>query len=408
MKKQNKRKSQRYKLSFSVKINDRIFKGLDLSSSGASFMVEGKDQPIKKNIKIKGAKIILSNNVSYDIDLMHIRSLRNAENYTIVGSEIIEISQKSEETHTKITRKSESATPTKKSEEEQEDYMPSTLKKEVCFKEIVQNAKGIFSYEKINRKRAKIDEFRRCEEEISDDKYKALIFVNQNEFLSDTVIDYFSKREDARDSTDNMESLKEVDIDDIRNLIASGYIKTMFRNTPFENKIHTYSNALATAGLIIASETNVDPSKIYLASIAQGIGAVFLSRELSCEKYESIILNQIRNPTKWYKKECEDYETTHVYAGASLMKKWNVHNDIFRCMLMKNLDEPFSSELISMEVKKIAAVMYLANHVTRHSYKYKDRTTESNEKLISEAISLIGIREKSIEIAIDALNNASL
>lgn len=383
----------KYTIKFDVINNESKCNGLFLSKKEISFSSNKKyaTSTILSNIEI----YIIKFDIKYSIKELKITSTKRKEknDYQII-SEIKKISVADNEIHEYLTG-------VIVDEDNTTDLNSSTLK------DIILNAKRIFSYKNINKKKVKLKEIRDDINEINNNEEDSLQRINKSKLFKNTLIDYNQENQIAPliEKNHSIKELQNIGIKNISNLIIFGHIKTMYQENEFERRLRDHSKFISIASLLISNEIKgINKTEVYLTSILQNIGAIFLAREFKNKEYESIIIEQINKPYEFYNKELSLFETTHVYAGASLMKKWSINNDIIRSTLMHHLENPFESNMCSENSKKISAIIFLANYCVMNSDKYFDDESENMERIIDKALRFLGIQPDFIDLVIDELD----
>uniref|UniRef100_Q31EP7 Putative signal transduction protein n=1 Tax=Hydrogenovibrio crunogenus (strain DSM 25203 / XCL-2) TaxID=317025 RepID=Q31EP7_HYDCU len=152
-------------------------------------------------------------------------------------------------------------------------------------------------------------------------------------------------------------------LDDILNLFVSTIISNTVAKNELEKSILSHG---AKSGLAAAELSywvyDVSRSQAYMAGLMQNIGAIYLSK-LEPDLYEGMFTASLSNPISAYQNELKHYQTSHVYIGSLLAKKWHLQPEIYKTILFHH-DMDFAVKTVGDQtIKHLTALTILSNYI---------------------------------------------
>ena len=131
----------------------------------------------------------------------------------------------------------------------------------------------------------------------------------------------------------------------------------------------------------------------------QNIGAIYLARKLQQVKYQDLLKEQRFHPWSAYQNELENYDTTHVYVGAVLMKAWDIDPDIIKSTLLHHNALILHSPNSTQRIDRISTLLMLANYAAGAAYG-EDKITQELLEYKHQAMELLKIPDNAVDSAI--------
>ncbi|MDG4812354.1 HDOD domain-containing protein [Hydrogenovibrio sp. 3SP14C1] len=152
-------------------------------------------------------------------------------------------------------------------------------------------------------------------------------------------------------------------LDEIYNLFVSTVISNLLAQNELEKSILSHG---AKAGLAAAELSywvyDVSRSQAYMTGLMQNIGAIYLSK-LEPDLYEEMFNASLSNPISAYQNELNHYQTSHVYIGSILVKKWHIQPEIYKAILFHH-DMDFAIKTVGNQtIKHLTALTILSNYI---------------------------------------------
>lgn len=327
----NKRKYDRYDTSFFVRINGREYTGIDISKEGVSFEIDNNKTSLKPNSLISDAYIIREDDCEYKIKSIEVKFISNKEECFQVGGKILEIEEDFLADHQRLTG----------------EYFEVKPKK--SYKNVVLCAKEIFSYDNIDKD---VLQTRQALRKILKHKNIAKnVIMNNKDFQKEVKL--FLDNVLGKNKYDFKVEFNKLSNEAILNLITLKYIKNLYKSSITEELLLDFNKEVAKNSIQKSKDNGICPSICYLLSFSLNMGKIFLYRRFEKEGYDKIISEHIINPDETYKKEIEEFETTHIYASASIMKKLFFSDDMIKVTLSFFLDSPLDNDILSKKQKII-------------------------------------------------------
>lgn len=152
-------------------------------------------------------------------------------------------------------------------------------------------------------------------------------------------------------------------LDEIYNLFVSTVISNLLAQNALEKSILSHG---AKAGLAAAELSywvyDVSRSQAYMTGLMQNIGAIYLSK-LEPDLYEEMFFASLSNPISAYQNELNHYQTSHVYIGSILVKKWHIQPEVYKAILFHH-DMDFAIKTVGNQtIKHLTALTILSNYI---------------------------------------------
>ncbi|RUM91239.1 MAG: signal transduction protein [Thiomicrospira sp.] len=152
-------------------------------------------------------------------------------------------------------------------------------------------------------------------------------------------------------------------LDEIYNLFVSTVISNLLAQNELEKSILSHG---AKAGLAAAELSywvyDVSRSQAYMTGLMQNIGAIYLSK-LEPDLYKEMFVASLSNPISAYQNELNHYQTSHVYIGSILVKKWHIQPEIYKAILFHH-DMDFAIKTVGNQtIKHLTALTILSNYI---------------------------------------------
>lgn len=152
-------------------------------------------------------------------------------------------------------------------------------------------------------------------------------------------------------------------LDEIYNLFVSSCLTRIVAQNSAEKAI---MNLSAQAGIAAAEMAfwvyDVSRSEAYMAGLMQDIGAIYMAR-LYDEEYHQLFAKYAAAPLSTLPKEESIYQTSHVYVGTYLAKKWQFDPDIYKAIMLHHDAEFIAKTAQEPKVRHLVGLMMVANFI---------------------------------------------
>lgn len=152
-------------------------------------------------------------------------------------------------------------------------------------------------------------------------------------------------------------------LDEIYNLFVSGCLTRIVAQNSTEKAI---MNLSAQAGIAAAEMAfwvyDVSRSEAYMAGLMQNIGAIYMAR-LYDEEYRELFAKYAAAPLSTLPKEESFYQTSHVYVGTYIAKKWHFDPDIYKAIMLHHDPEFIAKTAQEPKVRHLVGLMMVANFI---------------------------------------------
>lgn len=385
---------KRYQRKFSVNLRGQDYEGYDISSGGLSFSSLHSSTKLRLGQRFPNVIVTQDNDQHYEIAAVEICSVRDANGYGFYGARIVHLTEHAKFYHGQLTLGQKLA--------DAVDFAPEAPNPRTM-KERITSAKAIFSDDDTP---SLPDHIHTMHAELGH-KYAntaniAFLVNQQPEMLAEFIKTVKQTLPaDKQQSIHNATSaIQAVGLDNVYNFLLSSCLSRCIAEDEFEIDLLQHALRVGIAASEIALWVfDIDQSEAYLAGILQNIGAVYLARKLQQVKYQTILMDQRFHPWSAYQHELENYDTTHVYVGAVIMKNWGVDENIIKATLLHHNDLILNNPSSTPIIDTISATLMLANYAVGAAYG-KDKITEELLEYKNQAITFLKLPENVVESAI--------
>ncbi len=388
------RQDKRYRRKFTITLRGQHYEGFDLSNSGLSFSALHPGNKLEIGQRFPNIIVLQEPNEPYEIAAVEICSVRKAHGHDFYGARIVHLSEQAKFYHNQLTF---GLDPIEMSGLSPTQNTPRTMKERIL------SAKMIFSEDNLPRLPEQIQALHAelAEKHINTSHIADL--VNQQPELLIEFIQTVKQTlpADKHQSIPNaMSAIRAIGLDNVYNFFLSSCLSQCLAEDEFE--IDLLQHALRVG--LAASELSlwvydIDQSEAYLAGLLQNIGAIYLARKLQQVKYQTLLKEQRFHPWSAYQNELENYDTTHVYVGAVLMKTWDIDPDIIKSTLLHHNALILNSPNSTPRIDSISALLMLANYAAGAAYG-EDKITQELLEYKHQAMEALKIPDNAVDSAI--------
>lgn len=388
------RRDQRYQRVFSISLRGRDYKGFDISNSGLSFSASQSDNKLKLGQRFPNVIVTQAPNEPYEIAAVEICSVRKSNGQDIYGARIIHLSEQAKLYHNQLTFGLDS--------KELNGSFPNQ-KTSRSLKERISSAKIIFSEDSTPRLPEQIQALQaELDQQHINTSHIAKLVNQQPEVLIEFIQTVKQTLpEDKHQAVHNASSaIRAIGFENVYNFFLSSCLSNCIAEDEFEIDLLQHSLRLGLAASELALWVHdINQSEAYLAGILQNIGAIYLARKLQQVKYQALLKEQRFYPWAAYQTELENYDTTHVYVGAVVMKNWSIDPDIIKSTLLHHNALILSSPSSTPRIDTISALLMLANYAVGAAYG-EDKITEELLEYKHQAMQALQMPENAVDSAI--------